>query len=120
MRQCWPEAWAICGALVAFTGSLLSAPAQTVDSRGDTQLRAMGDELARSKTLKLNDLDRPYFIQYAVSELYQAYVAASLGGLLDSSRVHARQPVVQVRVGDYRFDNTNSVYSGHEPRHRFA
>lgn len=113
MRQRRPEAWALCGALVAFTSAVLWAREPGADLRSDPQLRAMGDELARSKTLKLNDLDQPYFIQYAVSDLYQAYVAASLGGLLDSSLVHARQPVVQVRVGDYRFDNTNSIYSGH-------
>lgn len=100
-------------AMIALAGAVVCAPEHSVDLHSDTQLRAMADELARSKTLKLNDLDRPYFIQYAVSDLQQVYVAASLGGLLGSSRVHLRQPTVQVRVGDYRFDNTNSIYSGH-------
>lgn len=100
-------------ALAAVAGVLVCAPDRPFDLHSDTQLRAMSDELARSKSLKLNDLDRPYFIQYTVSDLYEAYVAASLGGLLDSSRTHLRQPALQVRVGDYRFDNTNSIYSGH-------
>jgi PmbA/TldA metallopeptidase C-terminal domain len=97
--------------LVACAGGVVCAQDDSIDIHSDTQLRAMADELARSKTLKLNDLDRPYFIQYAVSDIYQVYVAASLGGLLDSSRMHVRQPSAQVRVGDYHFDNTNSIYS---------
>jgi TldD protein len=108
-----PRALVGLATLVACAGIVLCAPEHSIDLHSDTQLRAMADELARSKTLKLNDLDRPYFIQYAVSDLYQVYVAASLGGLLDSSKLHVRQPSLQVRVGDYRFDNTNSIYSGH-------
>jgi hypothetical protein len=113
VRRPAAEALAGMAAVVALAGGVVCAPERSIDLHSDTQLRAMADELARSKTLKLNDLDRPYFIQYAVSDLYQVYVAASLGGLLDSSRLHVRQPSVAVRVGDYRFDNTNSVYSGH-------
>ena len=77
----------------------------------DVQLRAMLDELARSKTLQLNDLDKPYFIEYTVSDVDQANIAASLGGLTATTRFHVRQPRLQVRVGDYQFDNTNSIYS---------
>lgn len=72
----------------------------------------MVDELARSKTLKLNELDKPYFVSYTSSDIDELIVAASLGGLNGSDRVRLRSPQVQVRVGDYAFDNTNSVYSG--------
>ena len=41
-------------------------------THNDVQLRAMSDELARSKTLQLNNLDKPYFIQYAISDTEQA------------------------------------------------
>ena len=78
----------------------------------DVQLRAMADELARSKTLQLNNLDKPYFIQYSVSDNQQYTASASLGGLISSDFLHVRQPVLQVRVGDYAFDNTNSIFSG--------
>ncbi len=71
----------------------------------------MSDELARSKTLELSNLDKPYFIQYAVSDNEEYVATASLGGLVASNFVHLRQPVLQVRVGDYSFDNTDSVYS---------
>ncbi|MGA8029167.1 MAG: metallopeptidase TldD-related protein [Bryobacteraceae bacterium] len=82
------------------------------DIRTDVQLRAMLDELARSKTLHLNDLDKPYFISYTSSDADQVYITASLGGLTSSSRIHYRQPRIEVRVGDYKFDNTNSIFTG--------
>ena len=81
------------------------------DWQQDTVLRAMADELARSKTLSLNTLDKPYFIQYTAEETEELVVDASLGGITRSSLVHVRRPGVVVRVGDYKFDNTNSVYS---------
>src|SRR3954452_4029417 len=78
----------------------------------DVQLRAMADELARARTLQLSNLDKPYFVQYTVSDTEQFVAAASLGGLTQSNLVHVRTPRLQVRVGGYEFDNTNSVYSG--------
>lgn len=82
----------------------------TKDINADTQLRAMNDELVRSKTLSLSTLDKPYFIQYAVSDNQQFLVNASLGGILSSEKLHLRQPTLSVRVGDYSFDNTNSIF----------
>ncbi|HEY1214180.1 MAG TPA: metallopeptidase TldD-related protein [Bryobacteraceae bacterium] len=90
-----------------------TSPATDVSAvvREDVQLRAMLDELARSKTLSLNDLDKPYFISYSSNDAESSDIRGSLGGLLTSSRIHYRQPVVHVRVGTYSFDNTDSVFS---------
>lgn len=90
---------------------ILAAAASTPAIPADAQLRAMLDELARSKNLKLNDLDKPYFIAYAISDVAEAYIAASLGGITTSSLTRVRQPRLEVRVGDYKFDNTNSIYT---------
>jgi TldD protein len=79
--------------------------------KNDTILRAMLDEVTRSKTLQLNNLDKPYFIEYTVSDAEQSLITASLGGLTSSTRLHVRQPRLRVRVGDYKFDNANSIYS---------
>ena len=95
-------------AQLLFAATLLYAGAPAGD---DAQLRAMADELARSKTLQLNNLDKPYFIQYSVGDTEQVLISASLGGITSSSRGRFRPPDVQVRVGDYNFDNTNSIYS---------
>ncbi len=99
--------------LLAVGGFLTPSAAESpADARKDTQLRAMIDELERSKTLKLNELEKPYFIQYTTSDAQDDVITASFGGLVSSSHVRARHPQVQVRVGDYQFDNTDSVYSG--------
>ena len=95
--------------LTALLSLVAAEPATQLNS--DVQLRAMNDELVRSKTLQLNNLDKPYFIQYAVGDNQQLAITASLGGIISSTSLHVRQPVLQVRVGDYTFDNTNSVYS---------
>ena len=79
--------------------------------KSDAQLHAMTDEIARSKTLQLNSLDKPYFVSYSVSEADQFVVSGSLGGIVGSIRNRARHPSVQVRVGSYALDNTNSTFS---------
>ncbi len=100
----------------AAAGVALFAAGVTGDAsnaaRTDTQLRAMLDELARAKTLQLNNLDKPYFVQYSTSEVEQGSISASLGGVTSSTHVRFREPRIEVRVGDYKFDNTNSIYTG--------
>ena len=67
----------------------------------------MGDELDRSITqLKLNDLDKPYFIQYVVYDDEDFTASATFGALSRSSQTHQRLVHAQVRVGNYDFDNT--------------
>jgi len=93
----------------ALAAILLCAAAPPVSN--DVQLRAMSDELARSKTLQLNNLDKPYFIQYAIGDTEQVLISANLGGITSSTHGRFRPAQLAVRVGDYKFDNTNSVYS---------
>jgi hypothetical protein len=74
----------------------------------DVVARAMQDELQRSlKKLKLEQLDRPYFISYKVTDIDAKDVSASFGSLLSSSESRSRMLTVEVRVGDYALDNTN-------------
>lgn len=83
---------------------------------GEELLRAMQDELGRSRTLRLMLLDAPYFIEYGLDDGENVSVSASLGGLISARRVRYRLPRIQVRVGNYEFDNTGFVgsdfYSG--------
>jgi TldD protein len=97
----------ICGALWC-----ASSPDPVAEAHKDVQLRAMLDELGRSRTLEISSLDKPYFIAYSISDSDTATAEASLGGLVTSSRVRARRPAIMLRVGDYKFDNTNSIYAG--------
>lgn len=84
-----------------------AAPAQ----ESDQILRAMKDELARSKELRIVNLDPAYFFSYRIEDTFSFSATASLGALISSGESQTRIPLVQVRVGDYNFDNTNHVYS---------
>ena len=78
----------------------------------DVQLRAMRDELERAKKMSLAGLEPPYFVQYLIDESQNFTVSASLGGLLSRRVQKIRSPEVRVRVGDYKFDNSNYTGSG--------
>lgn len=90
-------------------GALLLPLCQAQSS--DVILRAMKDELERSRMLKVASLDTPYFIQYDVADADMLSISATLGALLNMNRVALRIPDVRVRVGNFAFDNTNYVYS---------
>ncbi|MCE2459769.1 MAG: hypothetical protein J4F38_03200 [Pseudomonadales bacterium] len=71
-------------------------------------MQAMRDEMARSmEELQLEDAEKPYFLAYRVFENATSSATASLGGLLNVNNGFNRQLVVELRVGDYDFDNTN-------------
>jgi hypothetical protein len=78
----------------------------------DPVLRAMHDEIERSRKLTVSNLEAPYFIQYLLDEAQIFEVSASLGGLISVHQDRLRQPEVGVRVGDYKFDNSNFVGMG--------
>ena len=73
----------------------------------------MRAELDRAKNLKFDGLESPYFVEVDVDELTGFSALATLGGLLTANHQHSRTPRVEVRVGSYRFDNTNYVGSGY-------
>ncbi len=85
----------------------------------DVILKAMRDELARSKSLGIAGLDRPYFIQSSVEDADTISISASLGALVTSNHAPLRVQRVRVRVGDYGFDNTNHVYSDYYSGSRY-
>lgn len=89
--------------VIAATASLAAPLAE--DS---ALMRAMRDELARSMAqLQLEGAEKPYFVAYRVQERAYGNASASLGGLLSASEGVNRQLLVELRVGDYGFDNTN-------------
>ena len=78
----------------------------------DPVLQAMHDELERARHLTVSALAPPYFIAYVMDQANTFTVSASLGGLVSRRREQYRLPQVHIRVGDYKFDNTNYVGSG--------
>ena len=73
----------------------------------------MRDELNRSRGLKVLSLEAPYFIEYTIEDGDSFEVSASLGGLVSVRHDRFRVPEIKVRVGDYKFDNTDYVGSGY-------
>ena len=86
-----------------------SAPARAQGQpRDDVVARATRDEMARTMTeLRIEKADRPYFVAYTVTEHEASSASASYGSLVGSHQGRGRTLSVEVRVGDYAFDNTN-------------
>ncbi len=86
----------------------LLAGALPVRAQDDALMRAMRDEMARSmKELHIENLEKPYFIAYRATDRDDTSVAASFGALDHSNTGRSRTFSAEVRVGDYKFDNTN-------------
>jgi hypothetical protein len=71
-------------------------------------LSAMRDEVKRSMdSLFIETLQKPYYVEYTlkISNTYRA--SALLGSLVDTASAKTITLNVQVRVGDYNFDNAN-------------
>ena len=93
-----------------------AAAAGSVHARGplqqndDVLLKAMRDELARSAAqLKLESLDKPYYIEYAVTDSESFDIDASFGAVVRASHDRSRPARVTVRAGGYDLDNTGFV-----------
>lgn len=72
-----------------------------------TVLGAMEAELHRAmERLRMPGHEPPYFIAYAVRDHDTVDVTARFGAIFTDERTRGRQAYVEVRVGDYEFDNT--------------
>jgi TldD protein len=73
---------------------------------GDAVLRALREEMDRSKTqLKLENVPAPYYIEYRVTEIDELEASAVFGALRNQQHNHGRLLRVVVRVGDYKQDS---------------
>lgn len=81
-------------------------PAQTKQKFDDPILRAMSTELQRSKEkLQLEQMQRPYYIEYSVTDVDEYTADATLGVLRFENRQRSRLLRASVRVGDYKRDS---------------
>src|SRR6266536_1938587 len=104
--------------LLAISSGVFAEPAKTQPStpkegatgiaQTDPVLRALQTEMDRSKAkLRLENSPAPYFIGYRVVDIDTWEADAALGGVRDESRTRIRFLMVQVRLGDYRQDNSS-------------
>jgi TldD protein len=83
-----------------------ASPAAATDGSADPMLRAMSEELNRSRTsLKMDNLPAPYYIEFHVSDVDDFTAEASFGAIRLNQRAHSRTLRVVVRVGDYKHDS---------------
>ena len=94
---------------IMLCGSAFGADDVTArEMKDDVLLRAMVDELQRGKVgLELEDLEKPYFIEYVMLDATQTGVSAELGAITGAGDMRARYLRSDVRVGSYKLDNTN-------------
>jgi predicted Zn-dependent protease len=72
----------------------------------ETIFRALSDELSRSLLLSMESAESPYFVQYRIMRGGYSSFCATNGGLTQSFSDTLSRLSVEVRTGDYSFDNT--------------
>jgi hypothetical protein len=93
------------GALAADDAPPTASGVSTND-HGDPVLKAMLAELKRSQEkLQLGQLQRPYYIDYQVTEIQDNIADATLGALRTDQVNMGRLVRVVVRIGDYKQDS---------------
>src|ERR1700719_2923993 len=99
------------GCLAPLQVARAAQPAQD----NDQTLRAMRDEMARSKTrleLKIPGTEqpvRPYYVAYRLLDLYIKEIVAEFGTLVSSTQGRNRFMNVEARVGGYKLDSSNFI-----------
>ena len=82
------------------------AAAISMSDHGDPVLKAKMTELKRSQEkLQLGQLQRPYYVDYQVTELEDHVADATLGALRADQSNSGRFVRVVVRIGDYKQDS---------------
>ncbi len=109
---------AIRNSLFVSAAALLLSPsmvrAQAVKDNDQT-LRAMHDEMSRSKdrldlTIDANGKPvRPFYIEYRLLDLDVREITAQFGALISTTKTRNRFMNVEARVGDYKLDNSNFI-----------
>jgi TldD protein len=99
-------------AILACAAAFVAWPQNASDD--DVVMRAMRDELDRSRQLRVvgGGDDVPYFISDQITDADDFQVTASMGAVVTSGSALLRQPDIEVRVGSYDFDHTGHIYSG--------
>ena len=72
-------------------------------------LQAMREELNRSVDLLKRQPVPPYCLSYEITETHEVRVEASFGVLTRNLETRRRLLDIDLRVGDYAFDNTHPV-----------
>jgi TldD protein len=92
--------------LSGFIAGQEGTPSAATEVQRDPVLRAMAEELQRSKEqLKLDQMQRPYYLEYSVVDMDQYTAEAEFGGLRVDQHARNRAVRAVVRIGDYKQDS---------------
>ncbi|MCC6264754.1 MAG: hypothetical protein IT169_14340 [Bryobacterales bacterium] len=103
---------ALSGLMGLATPPALAQVALPPAAKGDENLRAMVDELNRSRDLRMMVGAPLYYLNYNFARGDGFLVSYSLGALVNRGESHLRLPQVKARVGSYESDDTNFLLSG--------
>ena len=102
--------------ILGLSFSLTEASVSAVQAKGRSDyivLQAMEDELMRSQEkLKLEGYETPYFISYQIKDNEYYSIKGKYGAIASSENDRIRRLFVDVRVGNYDFDNSIRGRSG--------
>lgn len=91
---------------------LLLSPSSVCLAQGQAAppvLQAMQAELTHSLTALKARPDPPYFLSYEITESHNVTVAGAFGTIENSGDRTVRNLDVDLRVGDYKLDNTHAI-----------
>lgn len=92
----------------AVVGMAALAPLHSSSTAADTIFDAMEQEMKRSmQNLAMGTLQKPYYIEYKITESHAFDVKASFGALQSNESASYRTLSAGLRVGSPEFDNTN-------------
>ncbi len=104
--------WMLLSAML-LSMNAFAADAKAIPASDDQVLRDLQTEMARSKAqLRLENMSTPYFIDYRVMDIDNWEADAALGGVRSETRSRIRFLLVQVRLGDYKQDNSSARGEG--------
>jgi len=97
----------ICSVLLILAGSQ-----HLLNAQDDPLIEALSDEMERaSNNLRLEDEAPPYFLGYLANLEDNCRIRAEYGSIVECDCQEANQMFLDLRVGDYEFDNTNVMTS---------
>jgi predicted Zn-dependent protease len=101
-----------CAALTAgVMGCAIAVGAPAADQT-DSLLGIMAEELDYSMQRLVSEGTKPYYLAYAITDTESSSIVAQLGALYQDNQNRQRVLDVDVRVGDYKLDNTHEIRGG--------
>jgi len=86
---------------------VIPASKLSAQQKEDVLLKALKDEMNRSmEKLQLKDMEKPYYIEYAVEDAETFVIKAVFGAIVESDQNRSRLLRVGLRVGSYDLDNS--------------